>query len=211
MFLASCFVGVENQITPDKEVDKRLVGVWTCVPLHETKAEADKAFENEAGREDDDIGINGYIIIGDTGRETLELVGIENFDPRDGATLIKGRNARTRKHKNRNYLLFDMGDVGSDRGQDDAVMAHYVLEYAFLDDGSLRMWFLYVDNLKEVFGQHQMEVEIENRPFGLVTIKGTSQQILDFYSDEKVLSLMSSCGRYQKLAVPKNARVYQDY
>lgn len=66
----SCLVSVENQIEPDEMIDKRLVGVWTCVPIYddpELQAKMEEeAFDSGNHREEDDIGLNGYLVFGDS-------------------------------------------------------------------------------------------------------------------------------------------------
>ena len=210
LFLSSCLAYVESQIEPDVEVDKRLVGVWVCVPIHEDpsvrKEAEEKAFEEENYREDDDIGINGYLIFGDSGEGTLEILGVEGFSS-DGPLIIKGRRAKTRSFEGRNYLLFELEDEEND-DEKPAKSAKYVIEYAILDDGSLRLWFLYFDALEEILAIHKMEVVLNNEgQFGGATIRGSSDELLKFYSDPKVAKMMLSAGRYKKLEIPANARI----
>jgi len=210
LFLSSCLVDVESQIEPDAEVDKRLVGVWVCVPIHEDstvrKEAEEKAFEEENYREEDDIGINDYLIFGDSGEGALEILGVEKFSS-DGPSIIKGRRAKTRSFEGRNYLLFELEDEEND-DEKPAKSAKFVIEYAILDDGSLRLWFLYIDTLEEILAIHKMEVVLDNEgQFGGATIRGSSDELLKFYSDPKVAKLMLSAGRYKKLEIPANARI----
>lgn len=201
--LKSCLVGVENQIIPDEKVDRRLVGPWVGIPLFDTKEELEEANESLDPRRLDDIGCNGYFIVGETDAEQLEILNIESFDKSGGAMIIQGRRAKTRKHKGRNFLLFDFEDE-KDNGQ---IVSHYVIEYAIKNDGALWLWFLSIDELEAAIKVHPMKASIEKRAFGTATIKGSSEEILDFYADPKIQKLFYSAGRYQKLDVPTNARI----
>lgn len=204
--LTSCFVGVENQIIPDEKVDRRLVGPWVGIPLFDTEEEEDAAQENSSLRTEDDIGCNGYFIVGETDSEQLEILNIEQFSE-EGVMMFKGRNGKTREYKGRNFLLFDLELEMPGRESRDEDAQHYVMEYQIKEDGTLWLWFLYVDSLDDALKEHPMEVAIEDKPFGKSTVKGTSEEILEFYSNPKVLKLLASAGRYQKLEVPQNARL----
>ncbi len=209
LFLSSCLVDVESQIEPDVEVDKRLVGVWVSVPIYEDpvvrEEMEEKAFEEGTYREEDDIGNNGYLIFGDSGEGTLEILGVEGFRG-DGPLIIKGRRAKTRSFEGRHYLLFELEDEDAD--EEPAKSAKFVIEYAILDDGSLRLWFLYIDFLEEALAAHKMGIiPAKESPFGGARICGSSDELLKFYLDPKVAKLMSSAGRYKKLEIPANARI----
>lgn len=206
--ITSCLVSVESQIEPDETVDKRLIGVWTCVPIDdnpELQAKREEA-ASDAGnyREEDDIGLNGYLIFGESDDGTLEILGIEGF--RGEPLIIKGRRAKTRAFGGRNYLLFEL--EGETTEEIPPISARFVVEYSILDDGSLRLWFLYIDSLEEAVASHKIEhVAHQDSPFGGATLKGSSDELLQFYSDPKVARLMPSAGRYRKLEIPANARV----
>lgn len=209
--LASCLVDVENQIEADAEIDKRLVGVWVCVPIYEDPEERkemeEKAYKAGIHREVDDVGINGYLVIGDSGEGTLELLGIENFDSdSSGPLILKGRRGRTRSHEGRSFLLFNLEGEGQE--EDPVAVKRFVLEYRVEEDGSLRLWYLYVDTLEEVLAAHPMGLEQDQESiFGGATVKGTPEEILAFYSNPEVSKRFVSAGRYKKLEVPANARV----
>lgn len=204
----SCLVSVESPIEPDKAVDKRLIGVWTCVPIYddpEVRAKKEEeAFDSGNHREEDDIGLNGYLVFGESDDGSLEIVGIEGF--RGEALIIKGRRAKTRAFGGRNYLLFELEDELPK--ENPSKSARFVVEYSILEDGTLRLWFLYIDGLEEAVAAHPSEFMItQDSVFPGATLKGSSDEVLQFYSDPKVANLMCSAGRYQKLEIPANARV----
>lgn len=206
--VTSCLVSVESPIEPDEAVDERLVGVWTCVPIYddpEVRAKKEEeAFDSGNHREEDDIGLNGYLVFGESDDGSLEIVGIEGF--RGEPLIIKGRRAKTRAFGRRNYLLFELEDELAK--ENPPKLSKFVMEYAILQDGSLRLWFLYIDDLKEAVAAHPSEFTItQDSVFPGATLKGSSDEVLQFYSDPKVADLMSSAGRYQKLEIPANARV----
>ncbi len=49
-----------------------------------------------------------------------------------------------------------------------------------------------------------MKFEHANKPFAPITLKGSEEEILKFYGDPKVRSLLTSCGKYQKLRRSEN-------
>lgn len=116
------------------------------------------------------------------------------------------RRAKTRGFAGRNYLLFELEN--EDAEEEAVKSANFVIEYSILEDGSLRLWFLYIDDLKDALAAHKLEfIPSQGSSFGGATLKGSSDVILQFYSDLKVANLMRSAGRYQKLKIPANARV----
>lgn len=196
LLLSSCFV--ENQIVPDPEVDSRLIGVWEAVWRSD-----DEIPDPKSPRYIDYIGVR-MLIVGEAEPDEVTVVGIDGFGP-DGIQLSGHFAGRTRSADDKDFLLLENTKIPgyrSDQERDENFQ--FVSEYEFNEQGDLFLWIS--GDIKEMTAEHPIDHEIveANDAFGgYPLITGTSDELLEFYTNPEVSKLMRGAGKYRKLKLPE--------
>lgn len=197
--LAGCLIETETAIKPDPKVNPRLAGVWKITEKlpHEIRGD----------RDEDDIGVYGYIILaplenpdGSIDESTLKGLAFDSFE-RDSESKFPEMFVSTRRHKGHNLMLVRLADYEKEKvGEGEMTFKNWVLDYEFNDGGELFLRFWYLDDFEEMLKVHPMKFDHPKKPFAPITLKGDEKALLDFYSDPKIRSLLISLGKYQRLA-----------
>ncbi len=192
--LVGCLIETETAITPDPKADPRLDGVWK---------RAEKLPDEVRGeRDEDDIGVGGYLIFaaleGEDGA-AYKALALDSFE-RDSSFDFPEMIVSTRKHKGHNYLLVSLTEDEKEKADDgDSTFKNWVVDYEFDEKGDLFLRFLFGDDLDEILKEHPMEFKQVNESFAPATLQGDEAALLDFYSDPKVRALLTSMGKYERL------------
>jgi hypothetical protein len=199
---SGCLLETETAITSDPKVDPRLEGVWQITPKQPNEVRGD--------RDEDDIGVYGYIIIaplknldGTIDPTTFKAFAIDSFE-RDSSNDFPEMFISTRKHKGRDLLLVRLADNEKAKAEPgNPSFKNWVLDYEFSKSGDLFLRFWIVDDFEELQAARPMKFDHAKQPFSPITIKGDEASLLDYYTDPKVRALLTSLGKYRKL-MPKN-------
>lgn len=197
-----CLIETETAIKPDPKVDPRLAGVWQIAEKlpHEIRGE----------RDEDDIGVNGYIILaplenndGSIDESTLMGIAVDRFG-RNAESQFPDMYVSTRKHKGRNLMLICLADYEKEKAnQGGKAFKNWVIDYEFNKKGELFLRFWYIDDFEEMQKAHPMKSERSKQPFSPITLKGDEKALLDFYTDPKIRAQLTSMGKYQRLTPSK--------
>jgi hypothetical protein len=194
----SCWVRIENKVEGDEITDQRLVGVWKIV--HQAP---DEIKDPDALRYDEDAGIYGPLVIGKSAEGNLIAVGIDRFR-NDGVTMLGDFIIKTRKHKDKQFIVGDF--VSREEAGDEPRSFHFVMEYAFNEDGDLFLWGMH-DGLfdKDYFDVPPLHHRVEKTKLGgdSTTITAPPAELLDFLSDPRVSPHLLNCGKYRKMILPE--------
>ena len=200
LLFTSCWVGIENKIEPDVEVDERLLGVWKIVHLA-----PDEILDPEAGRYDEDFGVYEVLVIGKAEDGALKALGVDSFE-NSGPTIIGNFSAKTLDHQDRHFLLGEMLPRDDKPDPDGKPPFYFVMEYAFNESGDLFLWGIH-DGLfdEEYYDVPQLAHRIERNKMGgeSVTITATPDELLDFLVDPRVSPHLLNCGKYRKMILPE--------
>lgn len=202
--LPGCLIETEVPIKPDPKVDARLEGVWRITPK--------KPGEIRGDRDEDDVGVQGYIIIaplknpdGTMDPTSFKALAFDSFE-RDSPNGFPEMFVSTRKHKGHDFLLVRLADHEKEKVEEGKTsFKNWVLDYEFNRDGELFLRFWSCEDFEEMEKVHPMKFHHAEEAFAPITLLGDETQLLDYYSDPKVRALLSSMGKYQKL-VPKETR-----
>lgn len=193
--LSGCLIETETAITPDPKADLRLEGVW--------KRTEKLPGEVRGERDEDDIGVGGYIIFaalqGEDGA-AYKALALDSFE-RDSSFDFPEMIVSTRKHKGHNYLLVSLTEDEKKKSDDgEATLKNWVVDYEFDEQGDLFLRFLFIDDLDEILKAHPMKFKQgEKQFFSPAMLQGDEAELLDFYSDPKIRALFASMGKYEKL------------
>ena len=207
--LSGCLLQTETGIKPDPEVDPRLEGVWQITAKLPTEIRGD--------RDEDDIGVYGYIIIaplenvdGTTDATSFMALAFDDF-ARDGATRFPEMFVSTRKHKGHNLLLVRLADHEKEKVKEgDVTYKNWVLDYEFNKAGELFLRFWSAEHFEELQKAHPMKFDYVKQMFAPVTLKGDEAELLNYYTDPKVRALLTSMGKYRRLVPKKTLKREQD-
>ncbi|GEM_PF-1279897 len=193
----SCWVKIENRVEEDETADERLVGVWKIV--HQAPEEIK---DPDAARYDEDFGVYGPLVIGKSTDGNLIAVGIDRFRS-DGVTVLGDFNVKTRKHKDKQFIVGDFAPREDEGGESSGF--HFVMEYAFNEGGDLFLWGMHDGLFDEDFENvpplpHR--VEKNNLGGESTTITATPVELLDFLADPQVSPHLLNCGKYRKMILP---------
>ncbi|MGJ8643413.1 MAG: hypothetical protein ACSHX9_08410 [Luteolibacter sp.] len=193
--LTGCLLETETAITPDTKVDPRLEGVWQITPKlpHEIRGD----------RDEDDIGVYGYIIItplknanGPNDPASYKALAFDSFED-DSPSKFPEMIISTRNHKGRDLLLVRLADY--EKEDEGLAFKNWILDYEFNQNGELFLRFWFVEDFDELQKAHPMKFENSGEPFAPITLKGDEGSLLEFYTDPKVRALLSSMGKYRML------------
>ncbi|MEM9081855.1 MAG: hypothetical protein AAGC74_14320 [Verrucomicrobiota bacterium] len=204
LLLTSCLLEHEHPISPDPAIDPRLEGVWQFTPK-----EADE-IRNE--RDEDDLGVGGYLIISRIDHPELE------HDPRTYKVIaidhtLTSRNSETtifpemfistRRHNERNLLLVRLAPSELKKAKKEPHLMrsfkNWTIEYDFDEQGCLFLRFFIASDLEELMNRHPLDIHVSKEPFGPATIQNSEKELLEFYTDPKLLPFLTSLGKYRKL------------
>ncbi len=197
--LSGCLLETETAIKPDPKVDARLEGVWQIAGKLPSEVRGD--------RDEDDIGVYGYIIIAALeGRDdTFKALAFDSFEA-DTPSKFPEMLISTRKHKGHNLLLVRLADHEKESAEDgEMTFKNWVVDYEFNMSGELFLRFWFADDFDELQNAHPMKFDQVNQPFAPITLKDDEASLLKYYSDSKVRTLLTSMGKYRRL-VPQNNR-----
>lgn len=196
--LPGCLIDTETAIRSDPKVDPRLAGVWQITDKlpHEVRGD----------RDEDDIGVNGYIIFsplenpnGEVDESTLKGIAIDRFE-RDSKSEFPEMLVSTRKHNGHNLMLVRLPDYEKEEAKEgETTFKNWVLDYEFNEAGELFLRFWHVDNFAEMQEVHPMKFASSQQPFAPITLMGDENALLDFYTDPKIRALLTSMGKYRRL------------
>jgi len=192
--LSGCLIETETAITPDPMADPRLEGVWK---------RAEKVPDEVRGdRDEDDIGVGGYLIFAALAGEdgaAYKALALDSFE-RDSSCDFPEMIVSTRKHKGHDYLLVSLTEDEKKKADDgDSTFKNWVVDYEFDEKGDLFLRFLSGEDLDEILKEHPMDFKQVNESFAPATLQGDEAVLLGFYSDPKVRALLTSMGKYEKL------------
>jgi hypothetical protein len=83
---------------------------------------------------------------------------------------------------------------------------NWVVDYEFNESEELFLRFWFVDDFDEIQKAHPMKFDQVDQPFAPITLKGDEDALLDFYTDPKVRSLLTSMGKYRRLVPHKTPK-----
>ena len=209
LLLSGCLLETETSIKPDPKVDPRLEGVWQVTAKLPSEIRGD--------RDEDDIGVNGYIIIaplenvdGTTDATSFMALAFDGFE-RDGATKFPEMFVSTRKHKGYNFLLVRLADHEKEKVEEGEVtFKNWVVDYDFNKAGELFLRFWSAEDFEELQKAHPMKFDHVKQPFAPITLKGDEAELLNYYTDPKVRALLTSMGKYRRLVPAKTPNSEQD-
>ena len=195
--LSGCLLETETAIKPDPKVDPRLEGVWQITEKLPDEIRSD--------RDEDDIGVGGYIIIAalEGQDDTYKALAFDSFEVNTPSKFPE-MLLSTRKHEGHNFLLVRLTENEKAKANDgELTFKNWVLDYEFNKSGELFLRFWNADDFEELQKAHPMEFDQVNQPFAPITLKGDEASLLSYYSDKKIRALLTSTGKYQRL-VPQN-------
>lgn len=204
--LTSCWIQHEIAIQPDPKVDPRLEGVWQITHAQQEEGRGD--------RDDDDLGVQGYIIFSKVDETTYKCIAIDDMD-KDSEGKLPDMLVTTKEHKKHHFLNTRLTDYElakeAEEGKTSGVK-YLLLDYEFTKAGELILRYLDAGDFGKADKLHPIKSSSEgDKPaspggpvgFSARDLKGNEAQLLDFYSDPKVRALFTSFGKYQKLRPAK--------
>lgn len=197
-----CLLETETAIKPDLKIDPRLEGVWQIT--------AKLPEEIRSERDEDDIGVRGYIIFAPLeipgagiDASTYKALAFDSFK-RDDPSKFPEMFVSTRNHKGHDFLLVRLADHEKTKVKEGEMkFKNWVVDYEFGQKGELFLRFWSAEDFDELQKVHPMESAHVERPFAPITLKGDEDKLLDYYSDPKVRALLTSMGKYRKLQPSK--------
>lgn len=192
--LSGCLVEYEAVIKPDPKVDSRLEGVWQIM---EKKPE-----EIKTDRDDmDNLGIQGYLVLGKLDDATLRAVLIDHFE-KDREAGIGEYLVSSREYKGHTFLMVTPPREDQKKKPGGVAGKNCLADYEIDKEGHLFVRFLYIEDFAKAIQVHPMKYKQPRGDFAPIILRGSEEEILDFYADPKVRALFTSGGKYQKLQVP---------